>query len=205
MIGPTVDPAVVADSMSREQSLIGLDRIRSESRRAEANQKTVARSPHLWLPITPFHRYSSRYATEGSAREHDFCDGTDQHGHAITLFQPVSLGNADRKGWLRAWWSVTRIRHLWSYSQTTRSQRDLSAPHGFASVRVYGAQTLELARQRSLTQSSSIRDDRHQRLTAAAARTEFQPPIIITTAGLRVGAYRAGAWEFLSLPLTPTR
>jgi diguanylate cyclase (GGDEF)-like protein len=96
---------------------------------------------------------------------------------------------------------------------SARSLESVLGPHGFASVRAYtGRQALELARRTQpdviivdagmpdmsgFELCQRIRDD-----------LEFpaSTPIVITTAGPaarteRLEAYRAGAWEFLSLPV----
>lgn len=96
---------------------------------------------------------------------------------------------------------------------SARSLESVLGPHGFASVRAFtGRQGLELARRTQpdivivdsglpdmsgLEVCRRLRDDAE--LTAST-------PILLTTAGAaaradRLDAYRAGAWEYLSLPV----
>lgn len=98
---------------------------------------------------------------------------------------------------------------------SARSLESILGPHGFASVRAYtGQQALELSRR---TQPDVIIIDAGMpdmngidlcRQLRADLATASSTPIIVTTAGAasraeRLEAYRAGAWEFLSLPVDP--
>lgn len=96
---------------------------------------------------------------------------------------------------------------------SARSLESILGPHGFASVRAYtGAQTLELARRTqpdAVIVDSGMTDISGTDICQQLRKDlEFpsSTPIIITTAGPasrveRLEAYRAGAWEFLSLPV----
>lgn len=99
--------------------------------------------------------------------------------------------------------------HEWS----ARSLESVLGPHGFASVRAYtGGQALELAQRTQpdvfivdtgMPDMSGI--DLCRRLRADL-EVPASTPIILTTAGPasraeRLEAYRAGVWEFLSLPV----
>lgn len=96
---------------------------------------------------------------------------------------------------------------------STRSLESVLGPHGFASVRAYtGRQALELVRR---TQPDVVIIDAGmpdmpgvELCLQLRADPEFpsSTPVIVTTAGpasrsQRLDAYRAGVWEYLSLPV----
>lgn len=96
---------------------------------------------------------------------------------------------------------------------SARSLESVLGPHGFATVRAFtGRQALELSRQ---TQPDVIivdagMPDMSGMDLCRELREELEfpscTPVIMTTAGAasrvdRLEAYRAGAWEFLSLPV----
>lgn len=96
---------------------------------------------------------------------------------------------------------------------SARSLESILGPHGFAAVRAYtGRQALELAQRTQpdvFIVDSGMPDmsgiDLCRRLRTDLA-IPASTPIIMTTAGPasraeRLEAYRAGAWEFLSLPV----
>jgi len=96
---------------------------------------------------------------------------------------------------------------------STRSLESVLGPHGFASVRAYtGRQALELIRRTHpdvVIIDSGMPDIPGVDLCLQLRNDPEFPsstPIIMTTAGpasrsQRLDAYRAGAWEYLSLPV----
>src|SRR5688572_31189820 len=96
---------------------------------------------------------------------------------------------------------------------STRSLESVLGPHGFASVRAYtGRQALELIRRTHpdvVIIDSGMPDTPGIDLCATLRDDPEFPsstPVVMTTAGpasrsQRLDAYRAGAWEYLSLPV----
>src|SRR6185436_19854525 len=96
---------------------------------------------------------------------------------------------------------------------STRSLESVLGPHGFASVRAYtGRQALELIRRTHpdvVIIDSGMPDTPGIELCAKLRDDPEFPssiPVVMTTAGpasrsQRLDAYRAGVWEYLSLPL----
>jgi diguanylate cyclase (GGDEF)-like protein len=96
---------------------------------------------------------------------------------------------------------------------SARSLESILGPYGFASVRAYtGRQAIDLARrmQPDVVIIDAGMPDMTGNELAQRIREDLEfpasTPIVITTAGAasradRLEAYRAGAWEFLSLPV----
>jgi PleD family two-component response regulator len=96
---------------------------------------------------------------------------------------------------------------------STRSLESVLGPHGFASVRAYtGRQALELIRRTHpdvVIIDSGMPDIPGVELSQQLRNDPEFPsstPVVITTAGpasrsQRLDAYRAGVWEYLSLPV----
>lgn len=96
---------------------------------------------------------------------------------------------------------------------SARSLESILGPHGFASVRAYtGGQAIELARRTHpdvVIVDAGMPDISGMEVCRKLREdVEFpsSTPILITTAGpagraQRLAAHRAGAWEFLSLPV----
>jgi DNA-binding response OmpR family regulator len=96
---------------------------------------------------------------------------------------------------------------------STRSLESVLGPHGFASVRAYtGRQALELIRRTHpdvVIIDSGMPDISGVDLCVQLRNDPEFPsstPIVMTTAGpasrsQRLDAYRAGVWEYLSLPV----